>query len=287
MIRRHIARLPADLLFIPAYGAVPDGGQFFILQRRLTLGGLVQKNLTGFFRVAVADDHPPRKARHGLIPCARDDDVANPARFLFPGGGRDLHLTFNGQPALVPDGVAHIRAEDKPGGVQRVIVEEGILAEDGFLQGGVVICILCWLDLEIHMELRSRSLTVLRKKMMPAERNRVADVRHHLIQLFRRNPLRRVLRVVVVAVHDHHVRLTEVVRVAVIVVVFRAHVIHPDSLLKLLGAGDLHPIGVVAVPFIAQDVRCLQNQFHACPSILCLCLCCCIVACPIELAPFI
>ena len=185
----------------------------------------------------------------------------------------DFNLAVNGQPAFMPDGVTHIRAEDKPGGVQRVVIKEGVLPIDGFLHRRVVIRVLRGLNLKVHMKLGPGCLAVLLQHVMPAEGDGVADIRHHLIQLFRRNPLRRVLRVVVVAVHDENIGLPEVLLAAVVVVILRAHVIHFDGFLKFLGAGNLRPVWVEAVLFITDEVRCLQNQFHACPSILCLCLC--------------
>ena len=221
-------------------------------------------------RIAVPDDDPARKLGHGLVPCACDDDVADAARIVPLYGSADLNLAVNGQPAFMPDGVTHIRAEDEPGGIQGVVIEEGVFPVDGFLERRVVIRVLRGLDLKVHMELGPGCLAVLLQHVMPAEGDGVADIRHHLVQLFRRDPLRRVFRVVIVAVHDENIGLTEVLLAAVIVVILRAYVIHLDGFLKLLGAGDLRPVRVEAVLLIADDVRRLQNQLHACTSNLCL-----------------
>ena len=80
----------------------------------------------GFVRIAVPDDDPARKLGHGLVPCARDDDVADAPRIVPFYRSADLNLAVNGQPAFMPDGVTHIRAEDKPGGIQGVVIEEGV-----------------------------------------------------------------------------------------------------------------------------------------------------------------
>ena len=270
LIRRHIAVLFADLLLVPADGAGPDCGELFVIQRRLALRRLVHENLMGFVRIAVPDDDPARKLGHGLVPCARDDDVADAPRIVPFYRSADLNLAVNGQPAFMPDGVTHIRAEDEPGGIQGVVIEEGVFPVDGFLERRVVIRVLRGLDLKVHMELGPGCLAVLLQHVMPAEGDGVADIRHHLVQLFRRDPLRRVFRVVVVAVHDENIGLTEVLLAAVVIVILRAHVIHLDGFLKLLGAGDLRPVRIEAVLLIADDVRRLQNQLHACTSNLCL-----------------
>ena len=209
----------------------------------------------GFVRIAVPDDDPARKLGHGLVPCARDDDVADAPRIVPFYRSADLNLAVNGQPAFMPDGVTHIRAEDEPGGIQGVVIEEGVFPVDGFLERRVVIRVLRGLDLKVHMELGPGCLAVFLQHVMPAEGDGVADIRHHLVQLFRRDPLRRIFRVVVVAVHDENIGLTEVLLAAVVVVILRAHVIHLDGFLKLLGAGDLRPVRVEAVLLIADDVR--------------------------------
>ena len=221
----------------------------------------------GLVRIAVPDDDPARKLGHGLVPCARDDDVADAASVVPLYGSTDLDLAVNRQPAFMPDGVTHIRAEDEPSSIQGVVIEEGVFPVDGFLERRVVIRILRRLDLKVHMELGPGCLAILLQHVMPAEGDGVADIRHHLVQLFWCDPLSRVFRVVIVAVHDENIRLPKVLLAAVVVVILRAHMIHLDGFLKLLGAGNLRPVRVEAVFLIADDVRRLQNQLHACTSI--------------------
>ena len=84
------------------------------------------------------------------------------------------------------------------------------------------------------MELRSRCLTVLFFHMIPARRRRIVNFLKELFQLFKCDPVFRILRMVIVTVHHNDVGLQEVVDIAVVLLKLPAHMIKPDRLFQFV-----------------------------------------------------
>ena len=75
------------------------------------------------------------------------------------------------------------------------------------------------------MKSGTSSLVALRLHMIAAENEDICDIREHLIQLLRGDPVSGIVAVVVVAVHRSIIRNDEGVLAAVSVLILRAHMV--------------------------------------------------------------
>ena len=173
------------------------------------------------------------------------------------------HLFINVQPPFMPDARSGIRAENEPCRIQGIPVKKRILLMNRRLQRRIIIRILRFLDLEIHMKLRSGTPAVLFLHMIPAVGNRIGYIRQKLRQLFLCHPLFRILRMVVVTIHHQNIRLHKIILAAVIFPVFCAHMIKLRRLMQFLRGSYFHPVRIKAVLRVGNYIGCMQNQSHS------------------------
>ena len=162
----------------------------------------------------------------------------------------------------MPDTFPSIRAKDKPGGIQCIPVKKRISLFHCHFQCRIIPGIRSPFNGKIHMELRSCLPAVLHLHMVPAECNGIGNIRHQFIQLFCRDPLPLILCMVIVTVHDQHIRTKEISHTAVILPVASAHMILLHCFLQVFCTSHFHPVRIKAVPRIPCSIRCLQNKLH-------------------------
>ena len=248
-----------------ALGAVPDGVQFTVLQRRDTLGGLVQKRLIRLVCVTVFLDDATGKAGHGGVPAALRDDGALTETAVRQLGVKIVLLQKFGQvhPAWIERDLCCGGAEEESGGIQRIGVkvrEDGV---DQLLHIAVERRVGHIVDGKEHMEFGPRSLPVLLPHMEAAEVNGKGDAGKVLGYVLRGNPVLRVLRVVVVAIHRETVAPDEVVAVAVAVPVLSADIVVADGGLQRGFIQHHLLVQVGAVAGIAGDVGAINREHQS------------------------
>ena len=162
----------------------------------------------------------------------------------------------------MPDTFPCICTEQKPRRIQCIPIKKRKLLLHRSLQRRIILRILRLFDLKIHMEFRPRCPAFLHLHMVPAIGNPIRDIRQKGIQLLRRNPLLRILCMVIVTIHHQYIRPDEIVLAAVILPVFRAHMVIPHRRLQFFRTVHLHPVRVKAVLCIPCHIRCLQNKPH-------------------------
>ena len=217
---------------------MPDGGQLGRLQRRDTLCGLVQKRLVGFLCIAVLLDDPTGEAGHGGIAAAFGNDgvaVVLAVRHVIVEGVllqklRQVHA------ARIQGDIRSAGPEEEPGGIQRLGIEVREDGIDEFLHIAVEGSIGHVVDGKQDMELGSRRFPVFLPHVIAAVVDGEGHTGERLHDVVRGLPSGRVFGMVVVAVHRQAVAADEVVAVAVVVPVFRAHIVVAD--------GGLHGIRV-------------------------------------------
>ena len=262
LVRRHIIWLFHHNLVVKLLGTVPDGGQFPVRKRRVTFLGVFQKCFLRLIRIAVPFQHPDCEPAHGIVPAALQDRAGTAASassacsFLFV---YRLHLFIHGQPAFMPDALTDIRPIDEPRGIQSIPIKEIPSLVDTDLQRLVLIRIRDLPGLKVHMHPRSRSHTVLILHVVPAERYCIGKVSHHFIQLLRRDPVLRILGMVIINIHDHHVCPEEVLDAAVILLILTADMVHFDGFPQILRRRYFHPVGIKAVRFGTGYISRLQH----------------------------
>ena len=113
------------------------------------------------------------------------------------------------------------------------------------------------------MELRPCGLAVLLAVVEAAVVDGEADSRKRLKHVRRPDPVGGVFRVVVVAVHGKAVGGQEVVAVAVVVLVLRAHVVVADSRLQAVRVQDGGLVRVGAVAGVPGEVRAVEGEHQS------------------------
>ena len=197
---------------------------------------------------------------HGIIPASLQDRACSRIRLC-----RYLchcHFLINVCPTLMPDTFPCIRTENEPCRIQCIPVKKRICFLHRRFQCRIIPGIRGSLNGKIHMELRPCRPSVLHLHVIPAERNGITQIRHQVIQLLRRDPFPRIFCMVIVTVHDQHIRMKEVPDTAVILPVTAAHMIMLNCLLQFFRTVHLHPVRVKAVLCIPCHIRCLQNKPH-------------------------
>ena len=134
----------------------------------------------------------------------------------------------------MPDNLAGICPKDESGSIQRIVIKEWESFLYRSFDRDIMFRLPCLLYRKVHMELRSRCLTVLFLHMIPARRRRIVNFLKELFQLFKCDPVFRILRMVIVTVHHNDVGLQEVVDIAVVLLKLPAHMIKPDRLFQFV-----------------------------------------------------
>ena len=213
------------------------------------------------FRIAVPLQDPGCEPAHGIIAASLKNRTG--ARSLLFLRLIRLHdrtdLFIDGHPTFMPDYLSGIRAKDKPCRVQRIIIEKRVLLLDGDLQTGIYLLICNLFDLKINMKPRSLGLAVLHLHVVAAERYCIGKIPEQLFHLLRRDPLFRILGVIVVTVHDRHIGTDEVFLAAVVLLIFTAHMVLLDGFLQLCRVPCFHPVRVQAVLRVRDHIGRLQH----------------------------
>ena len=162
----------------------------------------------------------------------------------------------------MPDHLTGIRSEYEPCSIQRISIKEVKAFLDSFLKRCVPACIRCLCNLEIHMEFRSCCFAVLHLHVVTAEGNYIGNIRQHPIQLFRCNPLCRILGVIIVDIHHHHIRPGKVSDASIISFVLSADMIEPDCFPHFLRRGHHPPVRIAAVSGLPGAVCCKHGYLH-------------------------
>ena len=113
----HCADFTIELLY-----TVPDLTEFFFRQRRLTAGSQFQEFLPGFGCVTPALDNLCTFPGQGCIALAFTNDLLFFRRrdFLFLTGKKLCEVEFSG----LEDHLASLGAEEKPSGIQRIVIKK-------------------------------------------------------------------------------------------------------------------------------------------------------------------
>ena len=101
----------------------------------------------------------------------------------------------------MPYSLLALTAVNEPSSIERLVIEERIHLLNLFLELCVLIRIRDRTYLKVHMELGSCRLSVLLLHMMTAERDRIGHVLELIRQRLRSDPRRRVLTLIVIAIH--------------------------------------------------------------------------------------
>ena len=167
-----------------------------------------------------------------------------------------IHCFINGEPAFIPDQVvlAAGRTEEEPGSILGVVIKERIHSLDGRLELLVLLSICKNRSREIDVLTRSSRLVVLREHVVAAWSNHMIHIAKQLTELFRSQPVRRILGMVVVVIHENADRFLEVVIASIVVGVFCADVIALDGLHHLSFTLCHYLVGVDAVGLHAGAV---------------------------------
>ena len=230
LLRRDIVCCRCDDRFkLP--GTAPDLHELVIVQRRIALGGLVQKDLVRGVVPAVALDHATGETAHGAVAAAFLNNVSAVAALVHPGV--EVLLFKEGVERL--DSGEELRPRigspvKEPCGVESVCVDEGKERRDLALHGTVGIRVLGLLNLQKSMELRPGGLAVLLFEMIAA----VVDADRHIgkrhPQVLRRHPIIRVFGVIVIKLDREAVAPQKVRLAAIAVFILGADVIVTDGL---------------------------------------------------------
>ena len=202
------------------------------------------------FRSPVPLHHAPGKMGHG--------GVALPLRYL-PAALR-LHDAVDGDLALVPqDGVCRM-PENEPGGIQRLGIKERKLLLYGFLQSRTRFPVRDRVMREVHMEPRPCGLPLLRLHIVPARHH---NKRHILpdffFQIFRMNPVCRIVGMGIVAVHHVHIAGEEIVPTPAAVLKFCTHMVerrHLHAIVLIVNDTLFRVQAVLRVPPAIRRVKC-------------------------------
>ena len=269
-VRRHIAVLLPDASEEPL-SAVPDGGQLQRFQRRDAFCCLVQKCLVGFFRIAVLLDDPTGETGHGSVTAAfRDDRVAVvlAVRHAIVEGVL-LQKLSQVHAARIQSDICRAGSEEEAGGVKRLGVE---VREDGIdqllhiaVEGGVGHIV----NGKQNMELGSGRLSVFLPHIEAAVVDGEGHAGESLHDVLRRLPTGWVFGVVVITVHRQAVAADEVIAVAVIIPVFRAHIVVTDAVLQTGLVQNDVLVRIGAVTGVASDVGaidCEHQSYTSCDS---------------------
>ncbi len=170
-----------------------------------------------------------------LIPRTLQDDTASVnmalVRIFFLFCLRHDFL-INVYPALMPDNFIRIGTEQKPCRIQGIIIKKRIHPPDCPLERRIILRIPRPLYLEIDMELRPRRLSVFFLHVAAARHRRVIHFLKKFLQFPKGDPVLRILRVVIIAVHHHHIRPDEIADIPVILLKFTAHMVKPRRCLQ-------------------------------------------------------
>ena len=104
------------------------------------------------------------------------------------------------------------------------------------------------------MELRSCRLAVLNLHMVPAWCRCIVDAVKQLFQLLERDPVGRIVRMVIIAIHHDDIGLKEVNDTAVVVLELTAYMVKTDCCLQIFPGADFCPVRVKTVLGIGSHV---------------------------------
>ena len=268
---RDVARLGGDFLS-EADGARPDGGKLGGAKRRhAARGGLIERGLR-LPRHAVALHEPPRDAAQRAVALAFGNRNRARGTRLVRGSGRGHRRTLgtrlrgdefvDGHLPLLPEDGSGRAAEQEPRGIERIGVEEREDFVDGPLQRLVRRPVLQAANREEHMILRPGRAAVLRLHMVARRHSRKRDARKRCREPLGRHPRRRVVRIVIVAVHDDDIGPEEILPAAVMVAVRRPDMVEAHGIAQLFGRLDDALFRVPAVPRPARAGREVKGEFQ-------------------------
>ena len=230
LLRRDIVCCRCDDRFkLP--GTAPDLHELVIVQRRIALGGLVQKDLVRGVVPAVALDHATGETAHGAVAAAFLNNVGTVVALIHPSV--EVLLFKEGIERLDTGEELRLRISGpvkEPGRVECVRVDKGKERRDLALHGAVGIRVLGLLNLQKSMELRPGGLAVLLFEMIAAVVDADRHIREGYPQILRRHPIIRVLGVIVIELHSEAVAPQEVCLAAIAVFILGADVIVTDGL---------------------------------------------------------
>ena len=174
---------------------MPDGVQFTVLQRRHTLGGLVQERLIRFVGIPVLFDDATGEAGHGGVSAALRDNGALTKTAVRQRGIEIVLLQKLGQvhPARIQGDLGCGSAKEEPGRVESIGVEVWENGIDQLLHIAVERRVGHIVDGKENVELGSCRFTVFLPHIEAAEVDGKGDARKLLENVLRGNPVFRVL----------------------------------------------------------------------------------------------
>ena len=178
-----------------ALGAVPDGVQFTVLQRRHTLDGLVQERLIRLVGITVLFDDATGEAGHGGVSAALRDNGTLTKTAVRQFGIEIVLLQKVGQvhPARIQGDLCCGGAEEEPGRVECIGVEVWENGIDQLLHIAVERRVGHIVDGKENVELGSCRFTVFLPHIEAAEVDGKGDAGKLLENVLRGKPVFRVL----------------------------------------------------------------------------------------------
>ena len=205
------------------------------------------------FRSPIPFYHAPRKMGHGGVPL--------PLRYL-PAALR-LHDAVNGDLTLMPEDGIHLGAINEPCTVKRLGIKEREFLLYGFLQSGAHLPVCDRVMREVRMEPRPCGLPLLRLHVVPARCHRECHILPDLpFQVFRMNPIRRIIGMGIVAVHHGCVAGKEVIIPTAASPELPAHMVERHDLQAVVLVIHDALFRVQAVLLISPAVRHIKCHFH-------------------------
>ena len=156
--------------------------------------------------------------------------------------------------------------ENEPGRVQRPGIKERELLLYGPFQRRARLPVRERVMGKVHMEPRPCGPPLLRLHVVPARHH---DKGHVLpdpfLQVFRMNPVLRVVRMAVVTVHHIHIAGEEIIPAPAAVPKLRAHMVKRHHLHAVILIVNDPPVGIQAVlrvPLAVRRVKCHPHALH-------------------------
>ena len=153
--------------------------------------------------------------------------------------------------------------ENEPCGIQGLGIEKRELLLYGFLQSRTRLPVRNRVMREVHMEPRPCGLPLLRLHVVAARHH---GKRHILpdffFQVFRMNPVSRIVGMAVVAVHHVHIAGEEVIPAPAAVFEFSAHMVERHHLHAVILIVNDALIGIQAVLCVPPAVRRVKCHSH-------------------------
>ena len=155
-----------------------------------------------------------------------------------------------------------ICSEEETCSVKCIFIKKGEYFLHFSFKHGVYIPVCNCGDLKVHMEAGSCGFCTFRQIMMPAISNCKSNIGKCRFDIIYRNPVRRIVRMVIIAVHAKAVRPDEVILAAIVILVFCHNMVKANSGRKALCISHFDFVWIKAVLCITAAFCCEKGKFH-------------------------